>query len=73
MDAPRDVLGNAVVGRLRGVARPMFALDHPNELISGFPLVLIPTFLVPLAIVLHIISLIQLRRVTAHTSREDQT
>jgi hypothetical protein len=49
-----------------------FAFDHPNELISVFPLVLIPTFLVPLAIVLHIISLIQLGRVTAHTdsSRE---
>jgi hypothetical protein len=31
-----------------------------------FPLVLIPTFLVPLAILLHIISLIQLGRATAH-------
>jgi hypothetical protein len=50
----------------------MFAFDHPNELISVFPLVLIPTFLVPLAILLHIISLIQLRRATAQTdsSRE---
>ena len=44
----------------------MFAFDHPNELISLFPLVLIPTFLVPLAILLHIISLIQLGRATAH-------
>ena len=43
----------------------MFALDRPNELISMFPLILIPTFLVPLAILLHIISLIQLRRATA--------
>jgi hypothetical protein len=41
-----------------------FAFDHPNELISVFPMVLIPTFLVPLAILLHIISLIQLRRAT---------
>jgi hypothetical protein len=50
----------------------MFAFDRPNELISMFPLVLIPTFLVPLAILLHIISLIQLRRATAHVgdSRE---
>ena len=49
-----------------------FAFDHPNELISMFPLVLIPTFLVPLAILLHIISLIQLVRATAHVggSRE---
>jgi hypothetical protein len=45
----------------------MFAFDRPNELISVFPLVLIPTFLVPLAILLHIISLIQLRRATART------
>jgi hypothetical protein len=43
----------------------MFAFDHPNELISMFPLVLIPTFLVPFAILLHIISLIQLGRATA--------
>jgi hypothetical protein len=44
-----------------------FAFDQPNELISVFPLVLIPTFLVPLAILLHIISLVQLRRATAQT------
>jgi hypothetical protein len=43
----------------------LYALDRPNELISMFPLVLIPTFLVPLAILLHIISLIQLGRATA--------
>jgi len=43
----------------------MFAFDRPNELISMFPLVLIPTFLVPLAILLHIVSLIQLGRATA--------
>jgi hypothetical protein len=50
----------------------MFAFDRPNELISVFPLVLIPTFLVPLAILLHMISLIQLRRATSHAggSRE---
>lgn len=45
-----------------------FAFDHPNQLISMFPLVLIPTFLVPLAILLHIVSLIQLRRATARLS-----
>ena len=43
----------------------IFAFDHPNQLISMFPLVLIPTFLVPLAMVLHVISLIQLRRASA--------
>jgi hypothetical protein len=42
-----------------------FSFDHPNELISVFPLVLIPTFLVPLAILLHIVSLVQLGRATS--------
>lgn len=46
----------------------LFAFDRPSELISMFPLVLIPTFLVPLAILLHIISLIQLRGAAAHTA-----
>jgi hypothetical protein len=50
----------------------MFAFERPNVLISTFPLVLIPTFLVPLAILLHIISLIQLGRAGARAggSRE---
>jgi hypothetical protein len=38
------------------------AFDHPNELISMFPLVLVPAFLVPLWILLHIASLAKLRR-----------
>jgi hypothetical protein len=38
------------------------ALDSPNVLISAFPLVLIPVFLVPLAILLHLASLAKLRR-----------
>jgi hypothetical protein len=45
-----------------------FAFDHPNQLISMFPLVLIPTFLVPLAILLHVISLRQLRAAVVRTS-----
>jgi hypothetical protein len=48
------------------------SLDQPNELISRFPLVLIPTFLVPLAILLHIVSLIQLMRAsTGDNARPD--
>jgi hypothetical protein len=35
----------------------MFALAAPNLLISAFPLVMIPVFLVPLAILLHLASL----------------
>jgi hypothetical protein len=40
----------------------LFSFDLPNYLISKFPLVLIPTFLVPLAILLHIASLVKLNR-----------
>ena len=35
----------------------LFAVDAPNSLITTFPLVLVPTFLVPVSIVLHVLSL----------------
>jgi hypothetical protein len=41
------------------------AFDQPNELISMFPLSLVPAFLVPLWILLHIASLTKLRRAAA--------
>ncbi len=41
----------------------LLALDRPNELISSFPLVLIPVFLVPLSVLLHLASLNNLRQV----------
>jgi len=37
-----------------------FAFDNPNTLITAFPLVMIPVFLVPLAILLHLASLAKL-------------
>jgi hypothetical protein len=40
----------------------MLSLDAPNWLISDFPLVLVPVFGVPLAILLHVASLIKLSR-----------
>jgi hypothetical protein len=40
----------------------LFAFDLPNELISQFPLVLVPVFLVPLSVLLHLASLAKLRR-----------
>ncbi len=40
----------------------LFAFDLPNELVSRFPLVLIPIFLVPLSVLLHLASLAKLRR-----------
>ena len=40
----------------------MLAFDRPNDLISMFPLVMIPVFLVPLAVLLHLASLKKLRQ-----------
>jgi hypothetical protein len=37
----------------------MFAFDAPNVMVGQFPLILIPTFLVPLSILLHLASLAQ--------------
>jgi hypothetical protein len=39
-----------------------FSFDAPNELISAFPLVLVPVFAVPFAVMLHVASLIKLSR-----------
>jgi hypothetical protein len=39
----------------------LFALDAPNQLVSAYPLVMIPTFGVPLALILHGIVLWRLR------------
>jgi hypothetical protein len=39
------------------------AFDRPNELISAFPLVMIPVFLVPIALLLHLASLRKLREI----------
>lgn len=38
----------------------MFAFDAPNLLVTQFPLVIIPTFIVPLSILLHLASLAKL-------------
>jgi hypothetical protein len=43
----------------------LFAFDCPSDLLTRFPLVLIPTFMVPLAVLLHLASLAKLRRKTA--------
>lgn len=40
----------------------MLAFDRPNQLISAFPLAMIPVFAVPLAILLHLASLKKLRQ-----------
>ena len=40
----------------------LLAFDRPNDLISAFPLVMIPVFLVPLSVLLHLASLEKLRQ-----------
>lgn len=40
----------------------LLALDRPNELISAFPLAMIPVFLVPLSLLLHLASFQKLRQ-----------
>jgi hypothetical protein len=49
----------------------MLAFANPNELIGAFPLVMIPVFLVPLAVLLHLASLKKLSRPeTSQTTRQ---
>jgi hypothetical protein len=53
----------------------LLALDHPNLLIGTYPVVMIPAFVVPLSLMLHGLSLAQLRRAggraTAGSARLD--
>ena len=42
----------------------LLSLAAPNTLVSAFPLVLIPVFAVPLSVLLHVASLMKLRRET---------
>jgi hypothetical protein len=58
-----DLVVAAATGFLTSSSRlQMLALDRPNELITAFPLVMIPAFLVPLAVLLHLASLEKLRQ-----------
>jgi hypothetical protein len=47
----------------------LLALEAPNLLVSSYPLVMVPTFAVPLALMLHGLVLWRLRRETASTGR----
>jgi hypothetical protein len=60
-----DLIVAVTTGFLTSPSRlQMFAFDAPNQLISAFPLVMIPVFLVPLSILLHLASLNKLRQTT---------
>ena len=47
----------------------LLALDAPNLLMTAYPLVMVPTFAVPLALMLHGLVLLRLRRGAAATGR----
>ena len=47
----------------------LLAFDAPNLLVTAYPLVMVPTFAVPLALMLHGLVLWRLRRKTASTGR----
>jgi hypothetical protein len=47
----------------------LFAFDLPSELVSQFPLVLVPVFLVPVSVLLHLASLTKLRPCQKKPSR----
>jgi hypothetical protein len=47
----------------------LLAFDAPNLLVTAYPLVMIPTFAVPLALMLHGLVLLRLRRGAAATGR----
>jgi hypothetical protein len=58
------------MGALTSPGRPhLLAFEHPNLLISAYPLVMIPTFAVPLALILHGIVLWRLRGEAVATDR----
>jgi len=67
-----DLIDAVTLGFLSAPGRfQMLAFDHPNLLVGTYPLVMIPAFAVPFSLILHGLSLWQLRRVGRHdaTSR----
>src|ERR1700723_3825392 len=58
-----DLIVAGATGFLTSPSRfQVLALDSPNVLITAFPLAMIPVFLVPLAVLLHLASLQKLRQ-----------
>ena len=58
-----DLVLAVMMGAMTSPGRPhLLAFDAPNLLISSYPLVMVPTFAVPLALILHGIVLWRLRR-----------
>src|SRR5579863_2081456 len=65
-----DLVVAVTMGALTSPGRAhLLAFDAPNLLISSYPLVMVPTFAVPLALMLHGLVLLRLRRNSAPTGR----
>jgi hypothetical protein len=65
-----DLMVAITMGAMTSPGRPhLLAFDAPNLLISSYPLVMVPTFGVPLALMLHGLVLWRLRRETAATGQ----
>jgi hypothetical protein len=65
-----DLVVAITMGAMTSPGRPhLLAFDAPNLLISSYPLVMVPTFGVPLALMLHGLVLLRLRRGAAATGR----
>ncbi len=63
-----DLVVAIMMGALTSPGRAhLLAFGNPNLLISSYPLVMVPTFAVPLALMLHGLVLWRLRRETAST------
>jgi hypothetical protein len=59
-----DLVVAVAMGAMTSPGRPhLLAFDAPNLLITSYPLVMVPTFAVPLALILHGVVLWRLRRV----------
>src|SRR6185437_1008567 len=65
-----DLVVAVTMGAMTSPGRAhLLAFDAPNLLISSYPLVMVPTFAVPLALTLHGLVLLRLRRKSAPTGR----
>jgi hypothetical protein len=65
-----DLVVAVTMGAMTSPGRAhLFAFDAPNLLISSYPLVMVPTFAVPLALMLHGLVLWRLRRETGSTAQ----
>ena len=65
-----DLVVAVTMGAMTSPGRPhLLAFEAPNLLITSWPLVMVPTFAVPLALMLHGIVLWRLRRETASNGR----